>query len=637
MPIRGPRVGSNPTLTRAAQQSPLGELVFGAATLFEAIQAKEDRATAQRKHEHDQAGDLASIRAKNQYRDWLTELQTREDYYQLGSDDLLEMQNRKIAELVGGMGQWEDKAAQLDLDLSVIASRPVATRREREHKDRQAAIFAELKTAESHALERYGEYAKAFARAGPEESEVLYQEWQVALDDVRTTRELAVGMGGWTPEARAELETELDGATRMMMRDAFRERAVLNGTVGDLYGRVANATDTLGPEGQRIFEGDAPDAIADMRATDSRRMAARLARLEAEADAARADKEAGWKAEYERAFTVSRNSATPLESAMAQAEILGRNGNPYADKLEKDAVAREERKDAARNLQLADDDRANMRKWELINRVNLGDEDEVADVERIAGLSGPEGNWSMNPDQVAHIDRVIEIRRNRLEQMSDAEREASRKWGKEVRPILARFHNFLAETQPVYAKGAEAQMGVRTGQLAARLEENMLLGNVDDNDRANHAALLEHMLYAQFGGGEYEGPEAIEQNMQQLDNVLYALYDSGEAPPNEVALARMALPPHLAGIMAVTEDGERIRDTDEQIEELTWKLGSRHEAELAAGRIIAWQQLDRKLRAGARPGQIRNERADAIKAIRYMPTAPAALADASAIDAVRSQ
>lgn len=639
MPIRGPRFTDRISVAQAGQAGgTLGELAWGAAAIFEALEGRSDREQAQAMHEHDQAGELAAVRAKNDYQDWLTQLQTREDFYAMGSSELLKLQNRKIGELVGGLAQWEDKAEQLDLDLSIIASRPVAKRREREHTERQAGIFAELKRLEGQALEKYSDYARAFARAGPEESEALYQEWQVRLEDVRRSRKLAVGMDGWTPEARAEIETELDGATRALMRDAFREKAVLEGTVGDLYGHVANRTDSFGPEGARLFEGVAPEEVAEMRALDSRRASSRMAREEAENRAEKQRIKDAQDAQHLKDSITIANADNELEAALAISEQRRREGDPNADALLEKAKKRAEVEDDVRNLILADDSEAQTKTWGLVNRAMGEDEDGLLDVERIVDLSGPEGNWTLNPDQQRHVERVVETRRARLDTMSDAEREASRKYQQEIRPILGKYYGFLAETQPVFDKGAEAQIGIRAMQLAQRVEESYLQGDQGPEDRARHAAILEFMLYGQFGDSPYSEKETMDQSMERLDRLLYGLYDSGEQPKTEVELVRMALPPDLTQSLLTTPDGTKLLDMDEQVEYLTYlNGGDRKQAMQQATAIIAWRQLDRRLRAGGRPGQIRGERAEAMKAIRYMPSGTAALADEEYLEAVRNQ
>lgn len=639
MPIRGPRFTQAVSVAQAGQiGGTLGELAWGAAAIFEALEAKSDRQKAQEAFEHEQAGDLASVRAKNHYRDWLTQIQARDDYHQISAGDLLEMQNRKISELVAGMSRFEEQAAQVDLDLSVIASRPVAVKQEREHKDRQAGIFADLKRAEDRALKGWTEYAKAFAHGGPEESEALFQEWQTVANDARTARKLAQGRGGWTAAAKEEIDTELDEAYAGLMRDAFREKAVLDGTVGELYGHVANRTDTLAPGGERLFAGVPPEEVAAMRALDSRRAATRMARLAAEDKAERERIEADHKEAYRRAELTAANADSPLETSFAIAEHLRKQGNPYADKIEADALKRNERQDDFRNVSLSDDREAQTQVQGLSNLVLLADEDELLDVEDELIRSGPEGRFSLNADQVKYVSRLIEVRRNRLEQMDEGEKEASRKWSREIKPILTKYHTFLADTQPVFEKGWVADIGIRATTLAARLEENYLQGDQSPQDRAVHAGILEFMLYGQYGDTPYVSGEGMEKSMERLDGLLYTLYDSGEAPKTEMELARVALPADVFASVKLTADGTQIAGMDEQVEHLTRVYRDEERARHVATQLISWRNLHRVLEAGVRPGLFRGERAQAMKMLsRYSPEAPASLASDETLDAVRNQ
>ena len=645
MPIRGPRFTDKISIVQARQSGgTLGELVWGAAAVFEALEAKSDREKAQAEYEHEQAGELASIRAKNEFADWQTALKASDGYHDLTSEELLERSNAKIAELVGGMSGWERQAAELDLALSTTAAQPVAKRAAKEHQDRLTGLFTDFKLAERRGLEAYSEYARAFATAASaEEQESLFQAWQVAQDGVRQARKAALGKSGWTADAQEELETELAGATRALMRDAFRNRAVREGTVSQLYGHVANRTDTLGPGGERIFEGVAPDTIANMRQQDEQRGAARRRLVEAQDAAAKRRIKDEWERKETQDRIAIAVSDNPLEAAVERSEARRREGAPYADNLLERELLRAQRIDDAHDEALETDGTAKLRNQELMGRIGRATEDELDVLDAVIATAGPTDRWDQSEAQIGKLTRFSAVRRAQLGNMSEEEKEVAREWDRRAKPVVSKWYGYISQVSPVYHKSKEAEVGVLANHLERRVFENFRLGSTDKADMERHVELLDELMMQlvteidpQTGAPVEIDAQALAENEARFDRIMYGLFDSGEGPPNEVAMAKLLLPQSTLGLMAPSRDGETLPPLNVQIEHITRKLGDRRAAERIAGQLLSVGRYFRIAAGGASPEAVPGERREMFKAIRFQPQGgQQSLADPDIIGAVQ--
>ena len=594
-----------------------GSIMLGVTDLIGAFGERAERIEAEQEREHEKAGNLAFLRAKNQYADWVTQYQSSDDYLALSSQDVLDAHNNKIRELVGGLSRWESQAAQLDVDLSVSASQPVMAKKQQEAKvqrQRLAGTVVEV-------VDRYERsqivWARALASGDTAAAETAFEEMQGTERDFAEARKLAytTSPGGWTAEQQNILDLDLADGRQMVMLEAHREHARRTGTVGELWSRIHNRTDRIGQEGERISKGIAPEVLRKMEAEDTAFVATKNSARTTELNRIKAERTA--IANEALASAQERHSFVPPEDrvrmGMEEAEKLRRKGYyAQAEEMERYTLAADDRAKTGRDAVIHNTPVAQGMTAAFATQAWTADTmTEIAALKTSVQSSWENEDISETQKQNSFLR--LETAALRIRDAEGNEDDASIAFRRAAKPLLAHF-NALPGLLSSSVGPEDTQIGMRAIGVFSRLEENYLMGDLGPEDRANHLAIGEAMMLSIYGD-EGAGPLGRDTGEERLDGLLRAWFDSKEQPETDGAFARIFLPAHVSSLIKPTKDGS-LPSWDAQEKHLDRFMERGPERESALMQIWIAQDLYGKLAANRPLVEVSGERTSFIKALR---------------------